>query len=88
MFDLGFGFGELIVLALVALIVIGPHDLPHFFFKIGKFISNIRNISSDFKQSIDDIVHEQEIDKIKKDIEAQKINIPQETSHSMNSDIK
>ncbi|MFT6072256.1 MAG: sec-independent protein translocase protein TatB [Alphaproteobacteria bacterium] len=75
MFDLGFGIGEIILLALVALIVVGPQDLPNLLYKAGKMIGNLRNMASEFKYAMDDIVHEQEIEKTKKMLEAETAQI-------------
>jgi sec-independent protein translocase protein TatB len=88
MFDLGFGLGEVIVLVLVSLIVIGPHDLPNFFFKIGKFIGNIRNMATDFKNTMDDMAHEQEINQIKKHLEEQKLTLQNSAQEISNLDKK
>jgi sec-independent protein translocase protein TatB len=71
MFDLGLGIGEIIVLVLLALIVVGPKELPQLFYKIGQFIGRLRAMASEFQNTMDDIAHEQEIDKAKKMIENQ-----------------
>lgn len=69
MFDLGFGIGEIIILALMALIIVGPNDLPKLFYNIGNLLGKLRRMASDFKFAMDDIVHEQEIEKTKKALE-------------------
>jgi|GEM_PF-5648578 len=71
MFDLGFGIGEIIILVLVALIVVGPYDLPNMLYKTGKFFGNLRNMASEFKYAMDDIAHEQEIEHTKKQLQAE-----------------
>ena len=76
MFDLGLGIGEIIVLILLALIVVGPKELPQLFYKIGQFIGRLRAMASEFQNTMDDIAHEQEIQKHKKMIENQ---TPQKT---------
>lgn len=70
MFDLGIGFGEMIFLAALALIVFGPEDFPKMLYEAGRLFGKIRDMSSAFKQSIDDIVHEQEIQKMRNEIES------------------
>lgn len=76
MFDFGISFSEVIILAGLALIVLGPQDFPKILYQMGKFMRYVQNISHEFKQSVDDIVHEQEIIKLKQDIET-KINAEQ-----------
>jgi sec-independent protein translocase protein TatB len=66
MFDLGLGIGEIIVLIVLALIVVGPQELPNLFYKIGQFVGRLKAIASEFQHNMEDIAHEQEIEKIKK----------------------
>jgi sec-independent protein translocase protein TatB len=46
MFDLG--WQELLVIGTVALIVVGPKDLPKLFNKAGKLFGKIKKISREF----------------------------------------
>lgn len=69
MFDLGLGIGEIIVLIVLALIVVGPQELPNLFYKIGQFVGRLRAMASEFQSNMDDIAHEQEIQKVKNLIE-------------------
>ena len=39
MFDFGLSMGELMVIALVALIVVGPKDLPRMLRMVGRFVT-------------------------------------------------
>ncbi len=71
MFDLGLGMGEIIVLILLALIVVGPQDLPNLLYKTGQFIGRLRAMASEFQHNMDDIVHEQEIQKTKEALKIQ-----------------
>ncbi len=80
MFDLGLSIGEIIVLVLLALIVVGPKDLPHLFYKAGQLIGRLRAMASEFQYAMSDIVHEQEIKKAKDSLEnQQKLTTPVET---------
>ena len=80
MFDLGFGLGEILLIAAAALIVIGPKDFPKMMYQCGKFIRRIRDIGSEFKHSIDETVHEQEIFEMRRDIE-EKMKMEQDKPH-------
>jgi sec-independent protein translocase protein TatB len=69
MFDFGFGFGEIIVLAIIALIVVGPKDLPRLAYKLGKFVSHIKSITAEFQNSVTQIVHNEEINALKQEMQ-------------------
>ena len=56
-----FGWGEIFLVVLIVVIVIGPKDLPKFIKQIGILVKNISKISSDFKSSINEIAEESEI---------------------------
>lgn len=49
---LGVGWTEMLVLGVVALIVIGPKDLPALMHKIGKFAGTIRRMGQDFQREL------------------------------------
>lgn len=51
---LGLGFWELIIIGLVALVIIGPEQLPGFARSIAKFINEIKRTTSDLKSSLDE----------------------------------
>jgi sec-independent protein translocase protein TatB len=57
----GLGFGEMVVLAVVLLVVVGPRELPKLLKSLGRGINKLRRMSSDLrKQSgIDDIINEE-----------------------------
>ncbi len=49
---LGFGWSEMLVIGIVALIVIGPKDLPVVMGRIGKIVGQIRRMGSEFQREI------------------------------------
>ena len=49
---LGLGWTEMLVIGLVALIVIGPKDLPVVMGRIGKFVGQIRRMGNEFQREI------------------------------------
>lgn len=49
---LGVGWTAMLFIGLVALIVIGPKDLPVVMSRLGKFVAQIRQISSEFQREI------------------------------------
>ncbi len=52
MFDLG--WAELLVIGIVALIVVGPKDLPGMFRALGKFTGKLRRMAREFQRAMDD----------------------------------
>ena len=62
------GWTELLLLAVVAILVIGPKDLPYFLKSIGKHYNKMRSIARDFQRSINDVTKETGIEDIKKDV--------------------
>jgi sec-independent protein translocase protein TatB len=56
MFDLG--FAELLVIGIVALIVVGPKDLPVLFRKAGQFMGKARGMAREFSRAMNDAADE------------------------------
>jgi sec-independent protein translocase protein TatB len=67
MFD--FAWSELMVIALVALIVIGPKDLPRVLRTLGKWMSRARMIAREFQGSIDQMIRESELDEVRREVQ-------------------
>lgn len=64
MFDIA--WSELGVIAVVALIVIGPKDLPKVLRTIGQWTAKARSMAREFQSGIDDMVRETELDELRK----------------------
>ena len=67
MFDVD--IGELAVIAVVALIAIGPKDLPKVLKTMGVWTRKARMLAGEFQRGIDDMVREAELEDIKKQVE-------------------
>ena len=63
-----FGWGEIFLIGIIVIVVIGPKDLPKFIKQIGLLTKNIKKISSDFKSSLNEIVDDSEIKELKKSV--------------------
>ena len=67
---LDIGWWELMVVAMIALIVVGPKDLPRILRMIGKWAGKARAMAREFQGSIDDMVRETGVDDIKKEVDS------------------
>ncbi len=67
MFDLG--WSKLIIIAMLAIVVVGPKDLPALLRTIGKFIGQIRRQADEFRQQFNEAMKDTELDQIRKDVE-------------------
>lgn len=67
MFDLG--WGEMAVIALVAIIILGPKELPHALKTLGRAIRKVREVSREFQGHVDEMVREAELDDVRKQLE-------------------
>jgi sec-independent protein translocase protein TatB len=68
MFDVS--WSELLILAIVTLIFVGPKELPVFLGTLGRYAGLVRKQATEFKRHFDDAMREAELDQIKKDVEA------------------
>ena len=68
MFDFGIGSTELMVIAVVALIVIGPRDLPKVLRTVGQVMTKVRAMAGEFQGHIEDAAKDSGLDDLKKDI--------------------
>jgi len=57
----GIGWSELLVILALALLVIGPRDLPRVLYTAGKFIRKIKAFTGDIQSSLDHIMREEEL---------------------------
>lgn len=60
---------KLLILAIVALIVVGPKDLPILLRTVGKYLGVIRRQAAEFRQQFDEAMREAELDQLKKEFE-------------------
>jgi len=64
------GATELLVIAAVALIVVGPKDLPVLLRKLGQFMGKLRAMAADFRASFDEMARQSELDELRAEVEA------------------
>ncbi|MCA3574395.1 MAG: twin-arginine translocase subunit TatB [Aestuariivirga sp.] len=69
MFDFGFGYTEMFVVAVVAIIVIGPKDLPRVLRAFGRTLAKMRGMAREFQGHLDSAMKEAGIDEVKKEFD-------------------
>lgn len=62
------GWTELLVIGVVALIVIGPEDLPEMFRQLGRFTAKIRSMAREFQRAMDQAARESGVNDVAKDL--------------------
>ena len=66
----GIGGGEYLVIAIVALLVVGPERLPLLLRKLGKIVAKARGMANEFRSSFDEMARQSELDELRKEVEA------------------
>lgn len=56
------GWPEFFIILVVAIIVVGPKDLPKALYTVGKYVKSARKIGRDFQRHVDDMMREAELD--------------------------
>ncbi|OKH89869.1 Sec-independent protein translocase protein TatB [Thalassospira sp. TSL5-1] len=64
MFDIG--WTEMALVAVVALFVVGPKDLPHVLYKMAHYWKKVRGMAREFQGGIDSLIREAELDELRK----------------------
>src|SRR5215470_1544264 len=73
MFDIG--WGELVVIGIVALIAIGPKELPTVLRTLGQYMAKIRRMSAEFQGQFQEALREAELSELKQQAESIKSTV-------------
>jgi len=66
MFDIG--WSELVVIGVVALLVVGPKELPALLRTIGRYVGMIRRQANEFRAQFDEAMRETELEQLRKEV--------------------
>lgn len=64
------GFQEIVLLGVLALVVIGPKDLPLMLRKLGRWTAKLRGMAQEFRTGFDELARQAELDELKREVEA------------------
>ena len=85
LFDIG--WPELLLIGVVALVVIGPKDLPRALRTAGYWVRKARNLSREFQGSVEQMIREAELDEMRRDLQkATEFDIEKEFNKTIDPD--
>lgn len=64
------GFTEILLLSVLALVVIGPKDLPLMARKIGRWMARMRGLAAEFRAGFDELARQAELDELRREVQA------------------
>jgi sec-independent protein translocase protein TatB len=68
MFDLS--WSHILIVLIVALVVVGPKDLPRLMRIVGRWVGRARAMADQFRKSFDEMARQSELDELRQEIEA------------------
>jgi sec-independent protein translocase protein TatB len=74
MFDIG--WWELLIIAVIAIVVVGPKDLPKLMSKVGKWTAQARSMAREFQKSFEEMAREAELDELRREVNDAVMNNP------------
>jgi sec-independent protein translocase protein TatB len=66
MFDIG--WTELVIIAVVAIVVVGPKDLPRAMRTVGKWSGKMKRMAREFQNQFNEAIRESELEDVKKEV--------------------
>lgn len=64
------GAEEIMVVAIAALVFVGPKDLPVVLRRVGQFTAKMRGLAAEFRASFDEMARQSELDELRREVEA------------------
>lgn len=66
----GLGFSEIVLIGVIALLVVGPRDLPLMLRKFGRFTARMRGLANEFRAGFDELARQAELDELRREVDA------------------
>jgi sec-independent protein translocase protein TatB len=67
---------DFLIVGAVALIVVGPKDLPLLMRKVGQFMARVRGMAAEFRASFDELARQSELDELRREVQALRTGRP------------
>jgi sec-independent protein translocase protein TatB len=67
---------DFVIVGAVALIVVGPKDLPLLMRKVGQFMARVRGMAAEFRASFDELARQSELDELRREVQALRTGRP------------
>lgn len=64
------GWQELLVIAVVAIIVVGPRELPQLMRSVGRWMGKARRMAREFQHEMEEMGREAELDTLRREVDA------------------
>lgn len=61
---------DFVIIGVLALIVVGPKDLPVLMRKVGQFVAHMRSMAAEFRASFDEMARQSELDDLRREVDA------------------
>jgi len=67
MFDIG--WTEILIIAVVAIIIVGPKDLPRMLRSLGRYAGQLRRTAGEFREQFDEVIRDSELDELRSSLQ-------------------
>jgi sec-independent protein translocase protein TatB len=67
---------DFLIVGAVALIVVGPKDLPLLMRKVGRVMARVRGMAAEFRASFDELARQSELDELRREVQALRTGRP------------
>jgi sec-independent protein translocase protein TatB len=67
--DFGLSWSHMLLVLVIALVVVGPKDLPKLMRKMGQWTAKARDMADQFRRSFDEMARQSELDELRKELD-------------------
>jgi sec-independent protein translocase protein TatB len=66
----GLSLEHIVILGVIALVVVGPKDLPLLLRKLGQWTARLRGMAQEFRTGFDELARQAELDELKREVQS------------------
>jgi sec-independent protein translocase protein TatB len=77
---------DFVIVGVIALIVVGPKDLPLLMRRVGQFVARMRAMAAEFRASFDEMARQSELDELRREVEAMRAGKPYQAAAGLGED--